>query len=50
MYKLFRYFKWNPLKYYAMSEGEKTFVRAFLSQYEEEKLRESEEIAKAAGS
>lgn len=47
MYKLFRYFKWNPEKYYLMSEGEKTFVRAFLNKYEEEKQKENEELKEA---
>lgn len=33
MYVLFRHFKWTPMQYYSMSDGEQRVVKAFISRW-----------------
>lgn len=44
MYFLFRYKKWNPMKYFEMGYGEKRIVHAFMLKEIEDNLREQQEI------
>lgn len=44
MYFLFRYKKWNPMKYYEMGYGEKRILHAFMLQEIEDYNEEQEEL------
>ena len=44
MYNLFKFFKWNPKKYYDADSGEKVIIKAFLEQYLEERDKEDEDL------
>ena len=44
MYFLFRFKKWNPMKYFDMGYGERRIVHAFMIQEIEDNLKEQEEI------
>lgn len=47
MYLTFRLFGWKPSDYFGMDDGEKTVVRAFLMQYQEEHEKEIEGLKNA---
>lgn len=44
MYFLFRYKKWNPMKYHEMGYGEKRILHAFMLQEIEDYNEEQEEL------
>lgn len=49
MYFLFRFKRWNPMKYFEMGYGEKRIIHAFMLQEIEEQKREKEEIEEKYG-
>ncbi len=49
MYVLFRDFHWTPMQFYAMGEGEKIVVRAFLAKYRQEQEKQAKDLGKLPG-